>query len=167
MAPVILTGPENLQSWLNDLTRRARRSGCYQMLFPSPSSFTHLGRSSRQQHRRTAHPQGIADRLERETANRLLRDSIPGALWAYILTLVVAPDELSADPALAVKMARVAAMRARDAPVTDREWNRLRSGYLEAHPRDYPTRAHFEQGQEWLDTVTKRYLKVVHGVDLG
>lgn len=155
MVPVILTGPENLQSWLNDLTRRARRGGCYQTLFPSSSSFTHLGRANR--HHRNAHTQGTADRLEHDVAMRLLRDSIAGSIWAYMLTLVVTSDELFADPALAVKMARVAATRSPGAPATDREWNRLRCGLEVAKPGDYPTRAHFEQGQKWLDMVIKRY----------
>lgn len=155
MAPVILTGPENLQSWLNDLTRRARRGGCYQMLFPSSSSFTHLGRSNRQQHR-NAHLQGIADRQEREAACRLLRDSISGHIWAYMLSLVVTAEELFAEPALAVKTARTAATRAPDAPVTDRERSRLRGVYDVARREDYPTRTHFEQGQRWLDTATRR-----------
>lgn len=155
MAPVILTGPENLQLWLNDLTRRARRGGCYQMLFPSSSSFTHLGRSNR--HHRNAHLQGTADRLERELAMGLLRDSIPGHMWAYMLTLVVSPDELLADPALAVRMARVAATRAPNAPTTDREVDRLLCVYSMAKARDYLSKRQFEQGQKWLETATQRY----------
>lgn len=156
MAPIVLEGPDNLQSWLNDLGRRARRGGCYQMLFPSPSSFTHLGRRCNR-HQRSLHLQGMADRLERETAMGLLRDSIPGHLWAYMLTLVVTPEELMGDPALAVRTARVAAARANGAPTTDREVGRLRHVYNLARAGDYPSRAHFEQGQKWLDTAAKRY----------
>lgn len=100
---------------------------------------------------------GIADRLERETACRLIRESVPGHIWAYMLTLVVDADELFADPALAVRMARVAATRAPDAPVTDRDWYRLRYEFQGAVPEDYPSRTHYEQGQKWLDTVVKRH----------
>lgn len=103
------------------------------------------------------HLQGIADRLQRETACRLVRESVPGPIWAYMLTLVVDADELFADPALAVRMARVAAARAPDAPITDRDWHRLRYELRGGIPDDYPTRAHYEQGQKWLDTVTKRH----------
>lgn len=74
-----------------------------------------------------------------------------------MLTLVVHPDELFADPALAVKMARVAATRAPDAPVTDRDWYRLRYELMGACPDDYPSRAHYEQGQKWLDALIKRH----------
>lgn len=154
MAPILLTGPENLQAWVNDLTRRARRGGCYQMLFPSSSSFTSLGRSNRHQHG-NAHLRCVADRHERDAACKLLRDSIPGHIWAYMLTLVVTPEDLFADPALAVKLARAAATRTREAPVTDREGSRLRYVYEVAKPRDYPTGAHFEQGQRWLAETTK------------
>lgn len=122
------------------------------MLFPSSSSFTHLGRRCNR-HQRSLHLQGMADRLERETAMGLLRDSIPGHIWAYMLTLVVTPEELMGDPALAVRTARVAAARANDAPTTDREVSRLRSVYNRAKAGAYPSRAHFEQGQKWLDTV--------------
>lgn len=86
---------------------------------------------------------------------RLLRDSIPGHLWAYMLTLVVSPDELLSDPALAVRMARLAATRAPTAPTTDREVGRLRYVYDMAKPGDYLSTAHFEEGYKWLETATK------------
>lgn len=85
-----------------------------------------------------------------------MQESVPGAIWAYMLTLVVDADELFADPALAVRMARVAAMRAADAPVTDRDWHRLRYELRDGVPGDYPSRAHFEQGRRWLDLVVRR-----------
>lgn len=91
----------------------------------------------------------------------LLRDSIPGHMWAYMLTLVVTPEELVGDPALAVRTARVAAARAGEAPRTDREVVRLRSVHeLARHAgwdEYYPSRAHFEQGQSWLATAARRY----------
>lgn len=130
------------------------------MLFPSSSSLTHLGRGANR-HRRNSHLQGIADRLEREAAMGLLRDSIPGHMWAYMLTLVVTPEELVGDPALAVRTARVAAARAGEAPRTDREVGRLRSVHeLARHAGGdeyYPSRAHFEQGQNWLAMAARRY----------
>ncbi|KAF3769481.1 hypothetical protein M406DRAFT_324988 [Cryphonectria parasitica EP155] len=154
MAPVILAGPDSIQPWLNSLVRRARHSGCQHILFPSSSQSKSLP-LHQFQHR--DHLQGIQNRLQRETAGRLVRESVPGYIWAYMLTLVVHPDELFADPALSVGIAQVAAARVPDAPVTEREWARLSYELKGACPDDYPTRAHYEQGQKWLSTVTKRH----------
>lgn len=158
MAPTILSGPETIQPWLQSLVRRSKHSGCHHILFPSTSSSSSgHAPSTSHQHSPSRHLRGIEDRLQKETAGRLVRESLTGGTWAYMLTLVVHPDELFADPALAVKMARVAATRAPDAPVTDRDWYRLRYELKGACPDDYPSRAHYEQGQRWLDTVIKRH----------
>lgn len=74
-----------------------------------------------------------------------------------MLTLVVDADELFADPALAVRVARLAAARAPDAPVTDRDWYRLRYELQGGIPDDYPSRAHYEQGLKWLESAIKRH----------
>lgn len=155
MPPTLLLGPETIQPWLQSLIKRSKQSGCQHILFPSSSSSSSSHSSTHRTHSRQLH--GIEDRLQKETAGRLIRDSVPGHIWAYMLTLVVHPDELFADPALAVKMARVAATRAPDAPVTERDWHRLRYELKGACPDDYPSRAHYEQGQKWLDTVIKRH----------
>ncbi|CAN8096473.1 unnamed protein product [Discula destructiva] len=155
MAPTLLSGPETIEPWLHSLVKRSKHSGCHHILFPSSSRSSTSSSSSKHNHNR--HLQGIEDRLQKETAGRLVRESLPGHIWAYMLTLVVHPDELFADPALAVKMARVAAARAPDAPVTDRDWYRLRYELQGACPDDYPSRAHYEQGRMWLDTVIKRH----------
>lgn len=162
MSSVVLTGPENIQPWLHGLVRRARHSGCHHILFPTTttaitSSPSSSSPSSRPSPRHGSHLQGIADRLQREAACRLVRESVPGPIWAYMLTLVVDADELFADPALAVRVARVAAARSPDAPVTERDWHRLRYELRGGRPDDYPTRAHYEQGRRWLDAVTRRH----------
>ncbi|KAJ4420956.1 hypothetical protein N0V82_003998 [Gnomoniopsis sp. IMI 355080] len=170
MSPTLLLGPETIQPWLQSLVKRSKYAGCHHVLFPASSSQQsttgahasthHSSSSSSSRNNNTAtsrHLHGIEERLQKETAGRLVKDSVPGHIWAYMLTLVVHPDELFADPALAVKMARVAATRAPDAPVTDRDWYRLRYELKGACPDDYPSRMHYEQGQKWLDTVIKRH----------
>lgn len=146
MAPTLLAGPETIQPWLHSLVGRARRAHCQGILFPSSSRSTS-----------PSSLRAIEDRLQRETAGRLVRDSISGHIWAYMLTLVVHPDELFTDPGLCVRMAQVAAARAPDAPVTDRDWYRLRYELKGACVDDYPSRAHYEQGRKWLDAVVKRH----------